>query len=580
MALIGGKPGGEVAGERLPEPLGMRDDLLPSWLVAVLALVLPAVLLLVYYRVRFPGLVEGDALDFAQLGRNLIQGRGFVTFILRPLALTHGGDAFRQPELTHGPLFPLCLALSFGVLGARDTAAAAVSGVFYVLSVPVLYLLGKRLFNRRVGLVSAVLLAVNTQVLDYAVSGMHYTLLILLVSLLLLALCPLLEVPELDAVGSPAHPAPFPARALVVAGVLSGAVYLAEPLCFWFFPPAALAVFMACPRERKERLALYAAAAGVLALPWMWRNASLTGNPVFGLRGAELWMAADQPAALAYRLAPGALRSGPAMLLPVLQKGVLGLDQVLAALPTLTGVGLLGAVLPSLLFAPGLVTARIRGITLTCFFMLLAGTLFTRIDMPLFLALVAPLFVFGVSYLQFLADHTPVPSAMVRRLAVLLAVGAVYPVVGMLTVRPRPGRPAEAAAAAALARALPAGEAVLSDQPWLVAWHAERPAIWLPADDARLPVLRAQFPAARWLFLTPQVRAFSERWATLYDVFFRWSAADLQAGAVGGKRPPAVGIRPNDPDPLFGKLGGLSVSRMEQPGAPAAVLAAFPKGRE
>ena len=33
----------------------------------------------------FPGLINGDALDFAQLGRNMSAGRGFVTFILRPL---------------------------------------------------------------------------------------------------------------------------------------------------------------------------------------------------------------------------------------------------------------------------------------------------------------------------------------------------------------------------------------------------------------------------------------------------------------------------------------------------------------
>src|SRR5262245_15014185 len=42
----------------------------------------PPLLLFAYYRLMFPGLVNSDAMDFAQIGRNLSQGRGFVTYIL------------------------------------------------------------------------------------------------------------------------------------------------------------------------------------------------------------------------------------------------------------------------------------------------------------------------------------------------------------------------------------------------------------------------------------------------------------------------------------------------------------------
>ena len=58
--------------------------------LALAALIGPPALLLLYYKLMFAGLVNSDALDFAQLGRNLSSGRGFVTYILRPLALSSG----------------------------------------------------------------------------------------------------------------------------------------------------------------------------------------------------------------------------------------------------------------------------------------------------------------------------------------------------------------------------------------------------------------------------------------------------------------------------------------------------------
>src|SRR5262245_11166229 len=110
-----------------------------------LTLLAGALLLFLYYHAQFPGLKNPDALDFAQLGRNLSAGRGFVTSILRPLALTHGGNALAQPDVTHGPLYPFLLALAFGAFGARDGVVAFISGLFYLLTIPVIYRLGARL---------------------------------------------------------------------------------------------------------------------------------------------------------------------------------------------------------------------------------------------------------------------------------------------------------------------------------------------------------------------------------------------------------------------------------------------------
>jgi len=560
---------------RLPPHPGDSIERAPIWALILALIVVPVTLLALYYFIRFSGLREGDALDFAQLGRNLVKGRGFVTYILRPLALEHGGDPFRQPEVTHGPLFPLVLALAFGALGARDSVAAAVSGGFYLLTVPLLYLLGRRLFDVRVGLASALLFGVNSLVLDYAISGMHLTMVVFLTTLLLLLLRPLFETRPIDAL-HPHQPAPpFPTRSLVLAGVLTAALYLTEPACLWFIPCFAGIIMLARPEERLRRVLTFLGVVALVALPWMARNGLLTGNPLFGLRGAEFWMAGEQPITIAYRFAPDGLRTGLGLLPAIGKKAALALDQILAAFPTLTGIWLIGVVLPSLLFPPAPASARIRGVTISCFLLLVVGSVFARVDMPLFVALIPTLIVFGVSYLQHLAAHSPLPPSAVRRLSIALGLVAFYPLAAMLIVAPRPIPIAESIPSARL-QALPDTQALISDQPWLPAWYGDRPAIWIPADDAHLAKVRRQFPDARWLFLTPQVRAFSNRWAALYDVFQAWNVRDHEARAAGKASPAPVGIRVGDPDPLFGSLGGLAATRLEQPTSQTAVLGVLP----
>src|SRR5579862_3848639 len=111
-----------------PEGLGAESRLRVVCL-AIISLVGPVMLLGFSMRLLGFHLSDSDALDYAQLGRSLLAGHGFVTHILRPLALTHGHDPLTQPDVTHGPLFPFLLALSFGAFGARDTVAMGLSGL-------------------------------------------------------------------------------------------------------------------------------------------------------------------------------------------------------------------------------------------------------------------------------------------------------------------------------------------------------------------------------------------------------------------------------------------------------------------
>lgn len=548
-----------------------------KWVIALALIALPPALLYVHYRLMFPGLTNPDAMDYAQIGRNLHEGRGFVTYVLRPLALNHGADALRQPEMTHGPLYPLLLALAFGALGVKDNVVALVSGLFYVLTVPVVYFLGARVFSREVGIAAALVVALNALVLEYATSGLPITLYVFLFTSLLLVLFNLAAWRRKRAqVPPPAgRGASLPRLQLVLVGILAGALYLTDPIFVWVVPVAVAAALWIVPAQRLAASAHVLLPLAFLMVPWMARNGLITGNPVFGLRGMEVWMdTRTYPGNLAYRVEPGGIVPSALLFQEVLRKLATGLGTVIETLPQITANWLLAFFIPSLLFrfSDSAVTT-LRNLVVLCFGAVLIGTLLFGVEMPLFVSLVPAMMVFSVAFLMHLARQARVSRSGAVSVGVLATFFVTYPLVKDLTLDPRVKPVAETAPARALRHMAARDDVSVSDQPWLVAWHADRPAVWIPAADSHLKTVRDQFKEARWLFLTPQSRSLSREWQSIYDLLQRWNLAYVQARQAGQKEPPGIRLQGKG-HPLLDALDGYSPVGLGENAVPTAVVAA------
>ena len=83
-----------------------------------------------------------------------------------------------------------------GAVGDNEFAVRILSAVAAVAAVGALYLLGVRMFDRRVGLIAALLLSVNAYQIRYGQEARSYSLLVLLVTLSSLAYCRMLERPQ------------------------------------------------------------------------------------------------------------------------------------------------------------------------------------------------------------------------------------------------------------------------------------------------------------------------------------------------------------------------------------------------
>ncbi|MGI9290028.1 MAG: glycosyltransferase family 39 protein [Gammaproteobacteria bacterium] len=86
----------------------------------------------------------------------------------------------------HPPLYQVLMWLSYNVFGYTEWAGRLVSAIAGTLAIPVIWLLGRELFNSRVGLYAAALAVVNYYLLYYSQEARSYALFYLLCSLSLL----------------------------------------------------------------------------------------------------------------------------------------------------------------------------------------------------------------------------------------------------------------------------------------------------------------------------------------------------------------------------------------------------------
>lgn len=222
------------------------------------------------------GVTEGrflnpDAYDYAQMGRQVCSGRGMSTLQIFPLEipfLAERGLLEREwwPNVHRYPL-PILTAAAFQLL-VSDPVTAAVwqSGVWYVLSAPMMFLLGFRLAGIRVAAGATLFLIADWLILECGYSGMTES----LSTFLLLATLAVAFGPARGGWGAGA------------TGALCALCYLARSQYFFLAPILVVRTWFTgeSPRRWKEPLIL-AAAAMAVASPWWVRNTIVAGNPLF-----------------------------------------------------------------------------------------------------------------------------------------------------------------------------------------------------------------------------------------------------------------------------------------------------------
>jgi hypothetical protein len=270
---------------------------LAVWIRRLVILVVLSTVAALWFTLKFNGFSDRDAMDQAQIGRQLASGQGYSTLYARPLAMhlmlaRTGQLRSPLPEVSQAPLGPALNALILRVSGMNfgfgpgvfvspaERAIALGGFFFFALSLPVIYLLGRRLFDAHLALLGTGMIVVMDLFWRFSFSGLPQMAMLFFFSGSLLALLAALDAQDGGRRGR-AH------LWTLLAALLLGLTTLGNGLGLWIFAGFWLFAVAAIRPHWPVALAAPLVYAAPL-LPWAWLNWRAVRNP-FGLPFYELY---------------------------------------------------------------------------------------------------------------------------------------------------------------------------------------------------------------------------------------------------------------------------------------------------
>lgn len=495
--------------------------------------VLVLLFILVGYNIRsFRNMASQEAMDSAQLARNLASGEGYTTKFIRPLSMhlqaqkareEAGGlpalqitNAFRlqggHPDISNPPVYPVALAGVMKVLPFEHDSLTPRSfwyrdnrfwrhqpdfliGLFnqsLMLTMMVLaWVLARRLFDEETAWLAALAL-LGTEILwRFSVSGLSTMLVMCLVTGLFLVLH-LLEAEGRQT----ASRLPRLLLLSVGAGLLVGVAGLTRYSMLWLIIPVLAFMLLFIQRARWVNAGLALVAVLLVASPWLARNHSLSGN-WFGTAG---YAVVEETGLLTEHRLQRSLHPDMSQVQPFLAR-----YKIVSNLRGMTQNELmkLGGTWLAWLFAAGLLVAfrnpapqRLRWFLLMALVTLAVvqagGATRLSNDVPeinsenLMVLLLPMMAVYGVAFFLMLLDNIKWPELVLRRLVIVvfLVLMSLPLILTLAPPRPNPVAypPYFPPNLQKIARWYNPDELVMSDVPWAVAWYANRPCVWLTLD--------------------------------------------------------------------------------------------------
>ncbi len=261
-------------------------------------------LVIIFTARQFRGFDSEAAMDSAQLGRNLAQSGRYVTQCVRPVTIatvsanTFDGDAkiMGHPELFRPPLYPAILAGAFKffdligvdlfpdseafrgmrVYPAEQWVIVPINHVFTGLSGILLYLLGRRLFSNKIGMLGVTTYFLTQMVWQDSIAGTGIPVLSFFVlGATYFSVVSMIHRRE-------RRPLWNWMLLFSLSIVFSAAAFLTHYAALAVIPGLALFIWMMGSRtQRGGHLAFfYLLLIGLLVSPWLIRNLQVSGSPL------------------------------------------------------------------------------------------------------------------------------------------------------------------------------------------------------------------------------------------------------------------------------------------------------------
>lgn len=495
------------------------------WIKRFLILVVVVGLGLTYFMREFRGLATSQAMDQAQIARNIARGEFWKTNVIRPRAIgqlqARGKNVPQQivHDTYHAPLPPFINAFALypvkaswkmsprEIIYSGDKAIVIAAMLLFFGSIVILYFLASRLFDQRLALLACGLVLLCDAIWQYSLSGLPQMLLMFLFNATVYLLVRAVEAQYAGgSVGT----------WLAAAGVGFGLLALSHALTIWIFLGALVfcALFFV-PRGWAAVLVL--AGFSAIYLPWLVRNFVVCGHP-FGVAFYSILDGIQHTEAGHMRrtwldlqgFPFGAFRS-----------------KFLSNFSTQLGgiVGYLGWSVVAATFFVSLLhsfkrseTAVVRWIVLAMWGGAVAGMTVYGITEEqgmaanqLHLIFIPIMTCYGLAFLLVQWNRLEIESNLARiGFLTLLFIICALPMVFTIALKEKKGRvhwpPYVPPYISVLNDWMEPTEVIASDMPWAIAWYADRRGLWIPDTIAAFNTYNDFLVVGapvRGLYLTP-----------------------------------------------------------------------------
>lgn len=464
----------------------------------------------------FRGLNSPQAMDQAQIAREIARGNGFSTKFIRPVAYQQAKEAQEQKTVPfvgfqdtyHSPLNPLLNAAVLKIVGADnaeqwkmgenemvfplDRVIATVSTLCFLMAIGVSYLLISRIFDAKIAGVTAILMLFCETFWNYSLSGLPQMFMLLLFSCALYFVYRAVE---------DASEGRIPFIPAIIAGVFFTLLAMTHFLTIWI----ALGYIIFAAVAFRPRGIVGISILLVLIVPSvfvMLRNAGISGTP-FGTAFLNLYNG------MGGGNEDFVMRSRDLDAFPLLNQGFFSTILRTILLQTTSLIPFLAGIIVAPLFFIALLhpfkrpsIANFRWAILLMFVtsalgLAIFGISEDELDPNQTHLLFAPVMTaYGLAFISILWSKLPIVTSapMLRNVhyVVIISICAL-PLILSLPQKVKMGLmrkdsggvphwPPYYAPALnlGLSKWLTEKQICFSDQPWAVAWYADRMSIWIP----------------------------------------------------------------------------------------------------
>ena len=478
------------------------------WIRRLLVVAILGLLAMMWFAFKFSGFAVPEAMDQAQVGRQLASRQGFTTLYARPLAMhlslsRTGRLEVPMPETSQAPLGPIVNAVVLRATGINSTfvpgqtissaeRALTIAGFgFFAGSLLLSYFLARRLFDPRLALLGVGLVIITDLMWRFSFSGLPQMAMLFFFTGAMLALAAALDAGH-------AQRRIKSVLLTLLAAFLLAIVTLGHGIGIWIF--AGFWIFAVAVIRPRWLVAL--AAPVVFAaplLPWAWHNWRALRNPL-GLPFYELYrQPGGDPLALLADLEP-VLRLNISHVLT--NTGAQAIEQ-LSRLFTYLGGNIVAV---AFFFAVVLHVfrrwqpAQFRWAVLLMWLgaatgMAVFGTGGAVSANQLHILFLPVMIFYGLAFLLVLYSRLGLEQPLLRAgfLAAIYAVTAV-PLLGTILSEPQRVNwpPYLPPLITRFSEWVQPGEAIAADIPWATAWYAGRTSLLLPESIGQFEIIHSE----------------------------------------------------------------------------------------